>query len=302
MLRMILVTGLLFLCLTPVNAQALENQPLSAQDPAPVETADGGWKKVSDAFDWVFGAPEPGLRLYKQNYGVFTWGSEAQQGSDSELKFQISARQHLIGPVYFGYTQKSFWRIWDGANSRPFRETNYNPEIFVRTRTFEPRPHLKLSFDLCPIEHESNGMTEPTSRSWNRGYIRPKADFGWLEMELKAWFRWSEDVKKFANDPAGDENPDIEDFYGNGELRLAFNLPLRMRLDLMGRRNFSTDKGAVEASLQVPVTKTGNIFFYLQFWDGYGESLIDYNHSFTSYGAGFSLRPGKKSLGEIILN
>ncbi|NIP73939.1 MAG: phospholipase A, partial [Gammaproteobacteria bacterium] len=49
-----------------------------------------------------------------------------------EAHFQISLKSRLLEcfPIYFAYTQRSHWQVYDEAASRPFRETNFNPEFF----------------------------------------------------------------------------------------------------------------------------------------------------------------------------
>ena len=112
-------------------------------------------------------------KLYdKENYLLpLTWGNRAEGSADAELKFQFSFKQQLYDGLYFAYTQKSFWRVLDGEDSRPFRETNYNPELFWRLLRTTPEG-LSWGGDLG-FEHESNGAREPTSRSWNRLYLAP---------------------------------------------------------------------------------------------------------------------------------
>ena len=53
------------------------------------------------------------------------------------------------------------------------------------------------------------------------------------------------------------------------------------------RRNFSTDKGAVDLSMTFPLW--GKLRGYATIFDGYGDSLIDYNHDQTRFGIGISL-------------
>jgi phospholipase A1 len=90
-------------------------------------------------------------------------------------------------------------------------------------------------------------------------------------------------------DPAGDENPDIEEFYGYGELRLSYESLRRHRALLMLRWNFATDKGGLQLDYSIP-TRIENLFIHTQLWTGYGESLIDYNRSLTRYGVGLQFR------------
>jgi len=216
-------------------------------------------------------------------------GSNVTNDDDIELKFQISIKQHLLFGWYAGYTQKSFWRVADQEDSRPFRETNYDPELFWRSPQLRTARWGTWQLDFSPFEHESNGQREPSSRSWNRTYLRPRVLFEHFDIDLKLWHRYSEQARQFESDPAGDENPDIQDYLGNGELRVGINGPGDTRLELMGRNNLHTHKGAFQAELSVPMFD-GNVALYLQAFDGYGESLIDYNRSLTAYGIGVRVR------------
>ena len=112
-----------------------------------------------------------------------------------------------------------------------------NPELFYRLQR-RTTGGVTWGGDLG-AEHESNGAREPDSRSWNRLYLAPAVGYRGLWAELKLWYRLEEEVKEDPNDPTGDENPDIEDFYGHGELRLAYTTPGGHRLGAMGRYNFA---------------------------------------------------------------
>jgi phospholipase A1/A2 len=263
---------------------------LSAFDPDLLEKTDpendeGG---EGDRDGGVLRRVRGGFSLHRDNYLIpFTWSNSADSSSDAELQFQFSIKQQLYRGLAFAYTQKSFWRFLDQRNSRPFRETNHNPELFYRLKS-SAREGRGWGADLG-LEHQSNGSREPNSRSWNRVYFAPFIDYGPLRAELKLWRRLAEDAKTTPDDPTGDENPDIVDFYGYGELRLAYIHPSRQRAALMTRWNFATHKGALQLDYSLP-SGTRNLFFYGQFWTGYGESLIDYNRSITRYGFGLLIR------------
>ncbi|MEX1058582.1 MAG: phospholipase A, partial [Natronospirillum sp.] len=131
--------------------------------------------------------------------------------------------------------------------------------------------------------HQSNGRSEGLSRSWNRVY----AQFGFerdnLALLIRPWYRIPErDV---------DDNPDIEDYLGHGEL-LAVYRKDRNAYSLLLRNNFqSTDnRGAVKLNWSFPLY--GRLKGYVQYFNGYGESLVDYNHSQQSIGFGVSLTEG----------
>lgn len=66
-------------------------------------------------------------------------------------------------------TLKSFWQVYTGDASRPFRETNYRPELFYFTPT-SWQPLGGSTWLGFGIEHESNGQRQELSRSWNRVY------------------------------------------------------------------------------------------------------------------------------------
>lgn len=260
--------------LTPTADAAANDQPVSS--PAATDQ-NGFFKRLSEGFS-----------LHRENYLLpLTWGNTATSSKDAELKFQFSFKQQIYRGLFFAYTQKSFWRVLDQEESRPFRETNYNPELFYRLQ--RPAANWGIWGGDLGIEHESNGSREPTSRSWNRVYLAPFVEYGKLRAELKLWRRLSEEAKKTPEDTSGDENPDISDFYGYGELRLAYVNAWRHRAALMTRWNFATDNGAVQIDYSVP-TGTRNLFVYGQFFSGYGESLIDYNRSITRYGIGILIR------------
>ena len=58
-------------------------------------------------------------------------------------------------------------------------------------------------------------------------------------------------------------------------------------VNLMTRYNFQTRQGAMQLDYWVPLINSMKIYF--QYWNGYGESLIDYNVSFVKYGGGMAL-------------
>lgn len=241
----------------------------------------------------VFDRLRKGFSMHKENYFLpLTWGNRNDGTKDAELKFQFSFKQQIWKGFYFAYTQKSFWRVLDENDSRPFRETNYNPEFFFR---FERKlESLKWSGDIGLFEHESNGAREPTSRSWNRIYIAPSLSYKGLEARLKLWYRLEEEVKANPYDTSGDENPDIEDFYGYGELNLSYTFTTDLSTDpwkvsLMTRHNFATDKGGLQLDFSTP-TPIKDFYILGQLWTGYGETLIDYNKSLTRYGIGCLFR------------
>ncbi len=203
-----------------------------------------------------------------------------------EVKFQLSLKTKLIdnmisdnGDLWIGYTQQSNWQAYNSVESEPFRETNYAPEIFTSWRTGLDLPFgwrwqmLNLGF-----VHQSNGRTEPLSRSWNRVYAQFGFERGDWQLYLRPWWRVSEG--------SDDDNPDIDEFLGHGDLRLLWR---RGRHDLGLTTRWAADEnhGAVQLDWHYPLR--GDLKAYLQLFHGYGETLIDYNHRQTTVGIGVSL-------------
>ncbi|BCS97539.1 hypothetical protein DSLASN_31710 [Desulfoluna limicola] len=227
-----------------------------------------------------------------------TWlmpGSWANEYNDDETEvvFQISVKKQILDSgLYVAYTQKSFWQAYNNEESSPFRETNYNPEIFYRVN---PGNALAQYLGNHPVidslgadfgfEHESNGRSMPESRSWNRAYVTPYYANDNLRLSLKVWYI-TKDSKEVPEDgKSGSNNPDIADYMGYGELNIRYQTEWEQLFHLMARGNPKTHKGAVNLTWSIPITK-GGAFFMVQGFHGYGESLIDYDRSITRVGAG----------------
>ncbi len=225
-----------------------------------------------------------GLSTHKPMFFLpATWSGD-YDGKQTEVIFAISAKTQLFGtPFYFGYSQRSFWQVYDSDRSRPFRETDYNPELFYRWAP-DPKDWHYWGADVG-IEHESNGQDVPLSRSWNRVYVAPFRAKGKSLFYLKAWYRIPENEKETPDDPKGDDNPDIEDHYGYGEVHFQRQIGKGQVIHTMVRMNPETGHGAINLNYTIP-SKDGSLFYQLYVWQGYGESLLDYDDSVTRVGLG----------------
>ena len=218
------------------------------------------------------------------------WGESLR---DIEAKFQLSIKVPLNTQklftrddgLFFGFTLQSWWQVYSDGISKPFRETNYQPEIFylspLRYHPFDGNTAIIVGF-----EHQSNGRTQGLSRSWNRGYINFLFEKGDFALSFQPWWRVSESVKENLLDADGDDNPDITDYMGHFELTSVYEWD-DYEMTIRGRRNFSTNKGGLEFGLTFPLW--GKLRGYLQYTNGYGESLIDYNHNQQTIGVGIAL-------------
>lgn len=206
--------------------------------------------------------------------------------NQTEFKFQISMKFKVLQNIFWGhgdlwaaYTQNSHWQLYNAKLSRAFRETNYEPEFIlnfpVNYKVFGIHAHM-LGLSLT---HQSNGRNIPLSRSWNRiifhaGFERPQ----WQIM-AKAWYRIPDEE---------DENPQITSYTGRGELLIAHSFKHhQISVQLRNNLQVQNNRGSVLIDWSIPIS--GHLKGYIQLFNGYGESMIDYNHSQTTIGAGVSL-------------
>lgn len=225
-----------------------------------------------------------GLSAHKQMYVLPLTYSKDYHGEESELVFQFSVKQRLFNRnLYFGYTQKSFWQMLNSEKSALFRESNYNPELFYRWVP-DPVKFHHLGADIG-FEHESNGRDFPESRSWNRLYVAPFQARGQYLAYLKLWYRIPEDARTDPDSPKGDDNPDIDRYYGYGEFFFSRQFARKQQIAALTRFNPSSGRGAIQLTYSIPDSHN-SLFYTAMIWHGYGESLIDYNNATTRIGVG----------------
>ena len=204
--------------------------------------------------------------------------------NDVEAKFQLSLKLKAVdglfgdqGDLWFAYTQQSSWQVYNEDISSPFRETNYEPEVMLVFRT----PYEFLGFDgrfvNFGLAHQSNGRSDPLSRSWNRVYVQAGVERGNFALTARVWRRLEESADE-------DNNPLIEDYMGNSDVLASYRRGSQ-RWTALVRHNFETGHGAVELDWAFPIA--AKLKGYVQIFDGYGESMIDYDHQQTTIGAGF---------------
>ena len=219
-----------------------------------------------------------------------------EQGSfdKMEMKFQVSLKFLLKedfiggkGNLYAAYTNRSWWQTYNAERSRPFRETNHEPELFLLYDTDWKVLGMRATSLIAGVSHQSNGQGGALSRSWNRVYLSLILEKGNSVFSLKPWYRIPEQEKSAPDDPRGDDNPDIHKYMGSAEAGFLYRKK-RHSLTMMLRNNLRSDnRGAIELGWSYPLT--GNMKGHLQVFDGYGESLIDYDHKTTTVGLGILL-------------
>jgi len=218
-------------------------------------------------------------------------GPQFPEMDETEAKFQLSVKLPVvrnlfgIGTLYAAYTGTSWWQVYNKEISAPFRETNHEPELFLAMPTTWQAAGFRLPVVSVGLAHESNGRAQPLSRSWNRVYAEFVAERGNLAVSFKPWYRLPESKKQDPMQADGDDNPDITDYLGHFELGAAWRIGDDV-LRAQWRRNFSSGNGGLELSWSHPLRS--NLKLFTQYYEGYGESLIDYNYYTRRVGVGLS--------------
>jgi phospholipase A1 len=254
------------------------------------------------------------LSIYKQNYVLVyskTTPTNDQPTSpnpqnqvltaapldDRSLKFQFSIKHDLAdfgryGSLWLGYTQLSFWQLYDATRSRPFRENNYEPEFIysIRPNDLIAPTGIFPSIINFGLVHQSNGQSNPMSRSWNRVYVQTGTEHNYgsehrLVVLLRLWHRVDEDALT-------DDNPDITHYMGHGDIELRYSQSRLWEASLIAReRSVQLDFSAPWTAwrlLTLASPGEHNTNLHLQYFKGYGESLIDYNQEHETWGIGLS--------------
>ena len=242
-----------------------------------------------------------GSRVNGQPFSPSRGAALAQNYQRHEMRIQVSARTKvaqglLTGPrssgkdsLWFGYTQQSYWQLFNGGISRPFRSTDHEPEVFYVYPTDAPLPWGgRWRYSGVGLVHQSNGESNPLSRSWNRWYVMTGAEWrsGW-QLHLKAW-------KRVAESAENDDNPGIQDYVGRGEARLLWNVNDQhiLGLTVRGTPGRGRGSGRLEWLRTLGEGWNGgksNLRLHVQLFSGYGDSLLDYNYKRTALSVGLSL-------------
>lgn len=233
---------------------------------------------------------EPNFGMYRDNY--FITGIPTNKGitrQTADAKFQISIRHRLFmgylpyhSFVSLTYTQKSFWDIY--RDSAPFGDTNYNPSIMVVTPLLhkrEVRGMLAVS-----LEHESNGRDGKESRSWNFLSLSGVYFYNrYFYAQAKLWY----------GQISREGNPDLLKYRGLGLVALNY-------------RSFTEQYGAsvvlnpslhglnTRVELSLRLNRRDNYSIFVQWEQGYGESLLNYNKYNSMVRVGIALKPPMRSV------
>ena len=222
------------------------------------------------------------LYTYNDNPNETPYGVPEGSFDKEEIKFQVSFQMPLATGLFggnkdllFAYTGAAWWQLFNDPADNPFRETNYEPEVFLRGY---PRSNF-MGLDFISwefgINHQSNGQSGALSRGWDRligGTAVEITDD--LVIGARAWYVYRRQ----------DTNKDLYRYMGYGDIGVGW-VPNRHTFTLMYRP--ATEGDAMQLTWSYPITRY--LRLYAQYWNGYGETLIDYNVRTKRWGIGVSL-------------
>ncbi|WP_187106384.1 phospholipase A [Campylobacter lanienae] len=223
-----------------------------------------------------------GISTYDINYFMpLSYSSPNSFKKDISSQFQISLKKLIFDDIlgfnekyYFAYTQISWWDLY--ADSAPFYETNYRPELFVEF-PLKYRNLINLKFGFL---HDSNGKDDELSRSWNRLYIASEFEFDKLTITPRLFQRIPD---------SKDDNPNIQNYKGRGDINLKYNMDNGAIFQAVFTNNLKfdkTNKSSLELGYLYPI-KNG-FYLYLSGFSGYSKSLQSYDRYQNSINLGLA--------------
>lgn len=224
---------------------------------------------------------DPSVKLSPHQPTYFIFGKD-------DLKLQFSFKYRLTNaiPLFFGFTNTIFWKIYD--KSKPFKDASYQPELYYRLWSNENAAFKILDFGYI---HTSNGKDNLDSRSFNKAYLRTsfltKINRQYLAATLTTHYIYDED----------DTNKDITKYYGYWNLSVLVTDVLHIDDNIVdlefqtfaGDKIVNFNKGGFLFGVHYNFSPQVNTTLYFQRYEGYGEDLLNYNIKHTQYRLGLML-------------
>lgn len=230
----------------------------------------------------------PYFGLYKDNYFIVgTTLGQKITAKNSDVKFQVSIAQRLTRTtlpgnsyIFLMYTQKTYWNVFQ--ESLPMRDMNFNPGLGWSFPFFSKGRYAGKATLL--IEHESNGRDGDASRSWNRiSFIGSTMVNDWLMVHAKYWIPIID----------GGNNKDILKYAGIFQHGVVLNTPDKkfgLALTLVKRRGWNLNYNTI-AEFNWKINQKSNQYLFVQYYNGYGENLLDYNQYHSRLRVGIVIKP-----------
>ena len=241
------------------------------------------------------------LMPYKKNYIIYSqllagantapydvaYPGDPVRYKDYELQLQVS----LMVPIwldmfglpvttYVAYTNRSFWQFFDIDDSQPFRETNHEPEVWLAWFYDLYWGDLNAEMVWFGFEHQSNGQYVKLSRGWNRAYLDLYFNYNAFSLSVRPWLVMGDGAHE-------DEAYDYEKYLGNGEVKAIYTW---RHFDVGATWSYSfagLEYGSIMVDLDIPLSNY--VSGYVRYFNGYGESLIDFDYRSNTISAGIVL-------------
>ncbi len=250
-----------------------------------------GYRPISLAFVMSGGVNSPTAAVLPYNH--------------AETKIQLSVRTKVAkgllkrgeadeddqDSLWFGYSQQSYWQLFNKDLSRPFRTTDHEPElVYIYPHQIALPGGWNYRLSGVGLVHQSNGLSEPLSRSWNRTYLLGAAEKvlgaeSSLRLQGRIWDRLRES--------GSDENPGIENYIGRAELNATWQINKANTLGVTLRHSLRSEaRGSTRIDWMMAPAASPNytgLRYHVQLFNGYGDSLLDYNRRRNVLSVGLSL-------------
>ncbi len=231
---------------------------------------------------------QPYFGLYKDNYFIFgpPVGFRPTK-ENTNIKFQVSIAQRLTNAtlpggtyLYLFYSQKCFWNVLE--NSMPMTDLNFNPGIGLTKPLFVKNRYIgKVSLI---VEHESNGRDSIQSRSWNKISLAANIIIDPnLMVSGKIWLPIVD----------GENNKDILKYSGIYQMSVQASTDNRKftgSITLVKRQGWNLNYNTI-VELAYRFSRRSNQYFFLQYYNGYGEGLLDYKVFKSQLRLGIVIKP-----------
>lgn len=239
---------------------------------------------VKRAFD-----DAPYFGLYKDNYFIFGPAiGEKPTKYNTNVKFQISISQRLTrrtlpfgSYLYLFYTQKCFWDVL--RKSFPMTDLNFNPGIGLTKPLFVKDRFIGKASII--LEHESNGKAGDDSRSWNRVSLAGNILIDpTMMVHGKVWIPIVD----------GENNRDLLDYYGLYQFGITYMPPSKrmvFSVILTKRKGWNPFNYNTVLEFSYKLFNNENQYFFVQYYNGYGEGLLEYNKFKSQLRAGIVIKP-----------
>lgn len=230
----------------------------------------------------------------------------AQPYNRTENKIQLSVRVKVAkgllkrsdgdnsdhDSLWVGYTQKSYWQLFNAGLSRPFRVTDHEPElIYIYPHQIPLFGGWSYRLSGAGLAHQSNGQALPLSRSWNRTYLMGAAEKvlgqeSSLMLQGRIW-------RRLRESSGNDDNPGIENYVGRAELTGNWQINKSNTVGVTLRHSLRSEaRGSTQLDWMMAPASSPNytgLRYHLQLFSGYGDSLLDYNRKRQVLSVGMSL-------------